>query len=90
MRVKLSVCDECGASLEDDGFDWVCTGDGESRHRRKPMRHAEFIEAGDLERQLGALLDTFDGIEALATPTGPFYLAPLRKSYSEAQWSPAS
>lgn len=91
MRVKLSVCDECGACMEDDGFDWICTGTGEGipKHTRTKMRHAEFVEAGDLERRLAALLDALEGLDSVQTPQGPFYLGPLRRSYQEEQWSPA-
>jgi hypothetical protein len=89
MRVKLCVCDVCGASMEDDGFDWFCTGEPGAAHRRAPMRHAEFVEAGDLERQLAALLDALEGEEEIRTPAGPFFLEGLRRAYEEAQWSSA-
>lgn len=87
MRVKLSVCDFCGASCEDDGVDWVCAGDPDARHKAQTMRHAEFIEAAGLERQVAALLDSMEGAELIDTPAGPFYLDALRDSYRRAQWS---
>lgn len=87
MRVKLSVCDFCGACCEDDGMDWVCTGDPDARHKAFTMRHAEFIEAGELERQVAAFLDSMEGEELVQTPGGPFYLEGLRASYQRAQWS---
>lgn len=88
MRVKLSVCDACGACMEDDGFDYLCTGDPNARHVRKTMRHAEFVEAGDLERQVAALLDSLEGVDQIPTADGPFFLEGLRVAYQGVQWSP--
>lgn len=86
MRVKLRVCDLCKAAIEDDGADWTCTGDVDERHKKADMRPAEFVEAGDLERQVAALLDQLEGAAEIPTPTGPFFLEALRLAYQEAQW----
>lgn len=83
MRVKLVVCDVCHRCMEDDGADWLCTGDDDDRHKRTTMRHAEFVEAGE---QLDALLDSLTGVDAIETPSGPFALDALREAYDAAQW----
>lgn len=90
MRAKLSICDTCGRSKEDDGFEWFCTGDPGDRHVRRQMRSAEFIEAGDLEIQLAALLDALDDEDIVVTPKGSFDLDALRAAYAERQWSPST